>query len=295
MSAWGLLLLLTAQGAPPAEPSSQPSSQPAAILPGGTGADVSARVTIIYELDETSMRAQESWSLSNSSGKSVDPNSLVFTLPGQVRRLELDERTSGFQVTANQVRATQPLNPGGKELGLTYAFDAPGDTLHLQRPTPVNIDAGRLIMEQVSGIKLEANVPFTSRTTNLNGIEFIIFDFGGVPAGGALDLKVTGLPSKATWPRNLAVLLSLGLVGWTAYVLLNQRILKAKVAPPLGALSAQARRDQIVKALEILERDRTGDAVKDKRYQRRHAELMQELAAVLREIEIARALSGPGA
>lgn len=298
MSAFGLMLLLVAQGAPPAQPSSQPSSQPAALLPGGTAADLNARATIIFELDETMIRAQESWSLQNPSGKRIEPNTLVFPIPGPVRRLAVDEeRTQGFTVgpTGAELMATAALGAGQKELNFTYAIESQGSVLHVRRPTPVHIEAGRLILEQVDGLKLEANVPFTSRTSNLNGIEFAIFDFGGLAAGSVLDLKINGMPYKSAAPRNIAVLFCLGLIGWTIYVLVNQRSLKAKVAPPLGAMSAQARRDQIVKALELLERDREADKVKDKRYQRRHAELMQELATVLREIEISRALSGPGA
>ena len=83
----------------------------------------------------------------------------------------------------------------------------------------------------------------------------------------------------------------LALLGWLVMGLVGSSA-EGPTEAKLGPLSAQAQRDQIVKAIEILERDR--DDFPAKRYERRKKELMTELASVLREIELSKSSKSRG-
>jgi hypothetical protein len=277
-----------------AQPASQPASQP--NLPaGGTAQDVTAQVTMILEPDEQHVKASESWSFSNSGGRLVDASALYIPLPAGSRRLSLDENGSeGFQGAedASRVAATAPLGASPASVAFAFLWAMDGGTAQQRRSIPVNVNGMRVIIEDIPGVEVSSNLAFTRRVRELNGLNFVVMDFTQpLPAGGSFELTVSGLPSRTTLPRTAALLAVAGLIGWFVLQLGGARA-KGGEATPMGALAAPARRDRIVKALELLERDRAEDKITDKRHARRHAELMKELADVLREIELTKA--GPG-
>src|SRR6185503_5816813 len=94
-------------------------------------------------------------------------------------------------------------------------------------------------------------------------------------------------PARAPWPKWLALLAVGGIVAWMAWALANRAKPSETMRHVVSPVSARARRDQIVKAIEVLDRDLQTEKIKPKKYERRHAELMHELAEVLHEIELA--------
>lgn len=275
-----LLLMLMAQA-------SQPASQPS-LSPGGTAADLSGSVTWIYQVDEQVLRVQESWSINNQSGKLVGKDEVVFRMPPNTRRLNVDEDAQGFagNEESTLISATEAIGSGTKQFGDAHMIDFDGSTTTVRRHIPIKTIGARLIIENISGLEVTANVEFNERISELNGLEFKVVEFAPIAQNSTLEVTFDGLPSKVTWPRRLAVAVSILLLGWMIWAL--RAPTEGRAEKKMGALSAQARRDQIVKAIEILERDLAEDKVKPKRYERRHKELMGELAAVLREIELSK-------
>ena len=284
-----LLIALLALGQPASQPASQPN-----LPTGGTGRDVTATVTMILEPDENHVKVQESWSFSNTGGRIVDAAALSFPLPAGSRRISMDEEAPGFAGAEDGSRfyATQPLGAAPAAAALAYLWQTGGGSAELHRAIPVNVNGMRVIVEDIAGLEVTSNLRFTRRVRELNGLNFLILDFDPLTAGATWDLTVTGLPNHTTLPRTMAMVMVAGLVAWFLVQLASQRRSTAEVN--LGAMAAPARRDRIVKALELLERDRAEDKVTDTRYARRHTELMKELADVLREIELAKPGHGRG-
>lgn len=267
-----------------AQPASQPASQP--NLPsGGTAQDVTASVTMILEPDENHIKVSESWSFANTSGKLVDAQVLSVPLPAGSRRLNVEDSPAfAGAEDASRFYATQALGTSPLSAALAYLWATDGGDAEQRRVIPVNLSVGRVIIEDIEGVEVSSNLRFTRRVRELNGLNFLVLDFNEpLPAGSTLELTVKGLPSKTTLPRTVAMTLVAGLVGWFLLQLMSAR---SGAEAPLGAMAAPARRDRIVKALELLERDRAEEKITDKRHARRHAELMKELADVLREIEL---------
>ena len=276
-------------GAPavPRGPASAPSSQPALLERGGTGADVTADVTLIYELDEGRFQVQESWTLNNNSRKLVD--SLSWTMPKGTFRLTVDETARSF--AANEVGTafgtTGALGPGQHGVGARYFLSFQGASAAIQRRIPVNMTTARVIVEDIAGMSISGNTKVECRPRELNGLDFRVCTFGGVGAGEMFEVRFGGLPNRSGWPRILALALSLAFLGWMAYAL--SRPLALTAAQRISPISAEARRDQIVRAMELLKEDFDAERIGEKRFERRRKELLAQLAAVLREIELSKA------
>lgn len=292
IAAMTLMVALAAQpnGAPPAgQPASRPASQPAQLAGGGTGDDVQGEVTFIFELDERRFKVRESWSLTNQANKLVDH--LTFEMPKGTFRLTLDEDVRSFASNepGTAYGTTGPLGPGQHNVAASYFLSFSGDATDVARRIPVNMVSARLIIEDVPGLGVSANVPHKCEPRSLNGLEFKVCTFDVVNAGRTFEVRFRGLPSRPAWPRWLAVLISLGFVGWMGVMLAQASPARPSVATTTGRspVSALARRDQIVRALELLAEDHA--SMPSKRYKRRYNELMEQLADVEREIELAKA------
>lgn len=281
-----LLLALLAQ---PAAPASQPASR-AALKAGGTGADVTAQAIIMVDLDESALNMQESWTLNNNSGKAIGPEHLVIPL-GAARLLRVDEDITDFAARedSTSVYATEGMGAGSKTASFAYLKDISGATATMTRRIPVNVERGTLILPALDDLRVESNYPMQDRVSDMNGRRFLVYDIPSLPAGTNLELTFKGLPSHSSQPRFFALLGTLLVVGWMVWALRSGHRQRREAVQ--GAMSPVARRDRIVRAIELLERDFENETIKERRYQRRHGELMAELAVVLREIDV----SGLGA
>ncbi|MBX2813358.1 MAG: hypothetical protein KTR25_16200 [Myxococcales bacterium] len=272
--------------------SSQPSSAPAGAP--ASKSELRSQATFILELDENHMKVQENWQIQNPTSGFVPAKDLVFSLGDGARRLTVDEDVVGFEANeaGTVISAKRALGPGSHGFAGAYLAPVHDGRLRFSRRFPVPIQAGRVIVEDIAGLDLKANIPLSRRTRDLNGLSFVIFDFNQVPADSLFEFQVTGLPSRNGWPRTIAFgLCGLALI-WMLYALLNNPQ-RDQVHQTMGALSAEARREQLLKALELLEEDRQAGKIVDKQHDRRHASLMRELADVLREQDIVQRSSEP--
>jgi hypothetical protein len=285
MSAFALLVLLAAQ----AGPASQPASQPA-MGPAGRASDVSAELTIIMELGENAVHVQENWFLRNPAGKSVPASELAIVSPAGAKFLRLDEQNAGgFKAREDStvLESTRPLGPEGTDVTSGYILDAKGSSITFDRAVPFSLRSARLIIPDFDGLTLSTSHPTNRRTRDLNGQRFAVYDLTAIPAGTTLPITLDGLPSQNAWPRRVALVAVFGIVAWMAWALKTRAVPGSSESVQLSPLSSRARRDQIVKAIEVLERDFREQKISEKKYQRRKDELMSELAGALRELEIA--------
>lgn len=260
--------------------SSQPASRSA---PAGPGV-LQGQVTLIAEIDEHHLKVQESWQIRNPTGGTVAPESVVFDLGSDVRRIRIDENVVGFAHVEGEtvIRATRGLGSGTHAFAVSYLLDLDGDTARFARSFPIPVTGGRLIVEDLDGVRASGSTSLSVRNRDLNGLSFRIFDFA-VPGGTPFDVVLRGLPSRAAWPRAVAVALSAMAFIWMVISVLrpggDARLVK-------GALSAEARREQILKALELLEEDQREGRIEGRKYEKRRRALMDELARVLRELDL---------
>ncbi|MEM7677100.1 MAG: hypothetical protein AAF449_13945 [Myxococcota bacterium] len=271
--------------APPAQPASAPSSRPANLVGGGTGADLQADVTFIYELDEMRFKVQESWTIRNDAQKLID--SLEFRLPRGASLVTMDPNINTFKANEDGTAYSSagPLGLGQHSAAAAYRLPFKSNRVAYERLIPVNMTSARVIVEEIDGLTISANVPSECESRDLEGLRFNVCSFGAVPAGTSFRLVFDGLPVRTPWLRTLALGTSLALMLWMIVALMKTTTAKAI---PISSVSAAARRDQIIRALELLKEDFDKDEINEKRYERRRRELLAQLAEVLREIEISK-------
>lgn len=281
-----LLAIGQAAAAPPV-PAAQPGE--AAQTPG-TASDASAEATIIYELGERQLNAQENWTLKSASGKTIPASEVRIPLPPKAKLLRLDEKQrSGFRAREDStaIEATEPLGPQSRDLTAGYLLEVSGTSVEIERTMPFATERSRVVIQEAPGLTVTTNVKSERRTRDLGGHAFAIYDLAPMPSGTKLQLTINGLPARSQLPRRLAMAAVVVIVGWMLFALATRSVPRGDPdARAHNPVSARARRDQLVKALEVLERDFKTEQIKEKRYQRRRDDLMKALAAVLREVEL---------
>lgn len=271
------LLLLFASSAAHAQ-SSRPAGGPA------DPSALRAQLTLVYELDETAFRVQEMWQIDNPTGGTVPAGGLVFRVPASARGVRLGDDVP-FELAdgGTTLVSNQGLGPGPTQLNLGYEVPLDDDSLDLDHTFPVAISLARVIFQRFPGMEVTGLGETQTREREFDGIHFRVFDLAGLPMGHRLTGHIAGIPLPSRLPKHIAVLLSLGALVWLA-VGLGDRSRSAR--PVLGVLSATARRDQILRALELLETERANTGMKDKAYEKRREALVKELSSVLEEIEL---------
>lgn len=290
MSAALLCLLIAQHGPMPTAPV-QPAD-PSSIT-NGTADDLRADLALIIETSETDLSIQEAWTLIGPSDKRIPVSDLKIEAPAGFRLLQLDDKARGVALSEarDAIIGTEPLI-GTQQFSFAYMYPKSGSSLFLSRKLPYQVSTGRLIVQDISGMEVTLSAQATRRTRELNGQNFVIYDFGQIGRNTELTVTITGFPTKAVWPRRGAALLAFLIVGWMFWALSSKKVPGTRSANTTSPVSARARRDQIVKAIEVLERDLASEKVKPKKYERRHAELMKELAEVLHELELGANRSG---
>jgi hypothetical protein len=278
--------LALAQPAPSA-PSSQPSSQPASGAQG-TSRDVNGDLALVIEIAENDLSIQENWTLSPAGGKQIPAAEIRFFAPENSKLLRMDQEAQGFRVTENMraVEATAALT-SQRTIAFGYLLSKTGSSALFTKILPVPISGGRIIVQDLPDLSVKVNVgEVVPRKRDLNGLMFAIYDLPPMSQGADLSITLRGIPSKTKWPKFGAAGVALAIIGWMIWALVMRAAPGRDPAVAHSPVSAMARRDQIVKAIEVLERDLAAEKVKPKKFERRHSELMKELALVLREIEL---------
>ncbi len=289
LSSIRILSLIAALGFASSAAHAEPASQPSRPSGPPVGPEaLEARLTLVFEVDEHHLKVQEMWQLTNHGRGPLPASVLDFRFGTNVRRLQLDEDAKGFEADepGTMVRATQGIPAGGTaSFAASYLLNLSGRTALMQRRLPVPVTEGRAIFENISGLTVDGSTALEPRIRDMNGLSFKIFEFAGLPPGHDFQLRVVGLPSRSTLPRDVAMVLAALAFVWMVVELSRRRQTLAP-ARVLGALSAEARRDRLLAALELLEQDRQAGRIEGKSHAQRRKTLMQELALVLREIDL---------
>jgi hypothetical protein len=147
---------------------------------------------------------------------------VIIELPTGARGSTVMDGSSG-QATANGPRITilGPFAPGSTVV--QAAFEMPYDSgrVQLRQVWPVPLQQVSLLVVQTGELDVRSPQIETNRQVNDRGQELIVAGGPGLPAGGILEMEITGLPHHARWPRYLALSLA-GLIAslgvWGAVV-----------------------------------------------------------------------------
>ena len=269
-----------------AGPASRPGSQPAQV--GGQITDLYGEVTVIYELGENTLRAKESWRFRNEGAFRLEPKLFQLGLPKDLKRARLDEDSAPFQLNETDITLTAALAPGEHNLGLTYEIPLESGSTKTTRRFPFQVGGARVIMENTPGLEVSSSIAASKRSRDLNGIVFAIWDLQAIAPGQAMEISLSGLPSRDTWMRTLTIIASMLVLVWMVVALRGETPSEDEVQAnaPKSVMSAGARRTRLLQALELLEQDLRDASLDQKQYERRQKALLKELASTMRQQEL---------
>jgi hypothetical protein len=211
----------------------------------------------------------------NTAKRPVDVGGpLVFDLPPAAVGAGMLEGSAKNGVAAGKkVTITGPFAPGDTMIQFAYSVPLGSEEIVLAQRVPAQMTQVSVIAQKIGAMQLSSPQVKDRREMAAEGQTYIVGHGGPVKAGDTVTLTLSGLPHRATWPRNVALLLALGVLGAGAWG-------ATRGASPQQASRRQqmhTRRDQLFADLAALEEQRRKGSVDARVYATRREQLVTAL------------------
>jgi hypothetical protein len=208
---------------------------------------------------------------------------LVFDLPQAAVGAGMMEGSTPSAVAAgNRVTVSGPFAPGNTVVQFGYSVPLGTDEVVLAQKLPAQMTQVSVVAQKIGAMQMSSPQVTERREMAADGQTYIVGQGGALRAGDTLTLTLTGLPHRAVWPRNLALLLSgviLAAGVWGA----TRGIATPRQSVRRGQL--HARRDKLFSELTTLEAQRRKGAIDSSAYASRRADLVTSLEGLYAELE----------
>ena len=208
---------------------------------------------------------------------------LVLDLPAGAGAAGMLEGSAPNAVAAGKrVTITGPFAPGNTLVQFGYSVPLGSNEITLAQSLPAPMTQVSVLAQKIGGMQLSSPQLSERREMAADGQTYIVGQGGALKAGDTLTLTLSGLPHRAVWPRNVALLIS-GVIllagAWGAT--------RGSATPDQkerrGHLNA--RRDKLFSELANLEAARRKGAIEAPAYAARRADLVTDLEDLYAELE----------
>ncbi len=237
----------------------------------------------IFEINDDAVQVSEVLRVMNTGTSAVEvPGGLHLPLPDKAVSAQAGPQAPpSFHVNGHDAWWTGPLPPGDTELQIIYLLAYAGDRVEVKQRTPIALSDIAVVTEKIDGMEVSGHNA-RSEERELQGRKLVLYRGDGVPAGGTIELTITGLPHQSPLARYAAgVVALLVFVGLLAYAL---------TAPSAkrGRRALEQRRDHLLDELAALERStasggETGS--RDSKRAKKIDELKDKLAKLYQELD----------
>lgn len=268
----------------------------AAVAQGRPVDSVSSEGTLYLEANEQGLQAEESWAMRNLGSVPVPAADLVIQLPPQITQIRAEgDASTGMEVGKDNrsLRGTAPLPPGEtRTVTVRYMLPLASSTMELTRIAPFSVGRWRLIIEDQPGLALAASEKVVKSDRELNGVRFDIWELSEIVPGKVVTLTLSGLPVRSHLPQYIALVAGALVLAWAVRAVarsksaLSAKAGAQKTAAVVTPLSGVARRERLVRAVELLDADHAQGKLDAEQHARRRRALVGELAVVLRQIDL---------
>jgi hypothetical protein len=236
---------------------------------------------VIVEFDDDALEVFYVLDVTNPGEAPVQTGPLVIELPAGAQDVAILEGSSPQAAArGRQVTVTGPFAPGRTPVQVAYRLPIGGDRLALNQVFPARLDQLALMVQQVGGVQVTSKQIASAREVPADGRTYIMAMGPAVPAGSALSLAFAGLPHRPAWPRTLALVLAIGILGIGAWAAVGRTDREAA-----GRQALERRREAMFGELVRLE-DRARQGSLDQRtYEARRADLVAGLERIYGELD----------
>jgi hypothetical protein len=200
---------------------------------------------------------------------------LVFELPKDaVGAGMLEGSTPNAVAAGGRVTVNGPFAPGNTVVQFAYSIPLGESEITVAQKLPVQMTRVSVIVEKAGAMQLTSPQVAQRREMPADGKTFIIGQGGAVKAGEAVTLTLTGLPSRPTWPKTVALALSAVILAGGAW-----GAIRGGTTPDEHARRKRlhAERDRLFGELAALEGERRNGTVEPQAYASRRGALVGEL------------------
>ena len=239
----------------------------------------------VFELGDQSLSVFNIVQILNTAKTPVEPpQPVIFELPkGATGAGLLDGSSPQAKLAGGLVTVTGPFAPGQTLVQFAYAMPYSGPDLSFDLKVPVALMRLTVLAQKGGELKLTSPQFAGQREMSTQGQTFILAQGPALKAGDAVTLNFIGLPHAPTWPRNLAVLAAVLILGGGAWGSLRPRRASANEQERHRQLSA--RRDRLFADLTDLEDRHRAGAIDSERFALRRRELVAALERVYAELD----------
>jgi len=171
----------------------------------------------------------------------------------------------------------------GNEVTFGFVMPYHGDARDFAQPMPTGIGLFTLISEQLPGLEITGPGIGARESRELNGHKYWVMPGNAIAPGGVMTFTITGLPSTDHTGRNIAAVLTLGLIG-VAIAFARRPVGEARRATASERERLTARRETLFAELVAVERQARSGAHLAVATPERRRELVTKLEGVYQQL-----------
>lgn len=230
---------------------------------------------IVIEVGDDALNVFYILQVVNTAKQAVDGGGpLVFELPqGAVGAGVLEGSAANAVAAGSRVTVTGPFKPGDTVVQFAYSVPLGSEQIVLAQKMPASLARVTVIAQKIGAMQLSSPQIGQKREIPADGQTYIVGDGGPVKAGDTITLTLNTLPHRPTWPRNLALVLAVVVLGAGAWA-------ASRGPSPQQASRRQqmhTRRDKLFAELAALEQQRRAGTIDARAYATRREQLVTAL------------------
>jgi hypothetical protein len=237
----------------------------------------------VIEIGDDALNVFNMLQITNTGTRPVQtPGPIVLDLPKGAVGVGLMEGSTPNAVAAgSKVSVNGPFPPGSTVVQFGYSMPLGDDTIAIAQKMPIDLPQVALVVQKTANMQLASAQIGQRREMPADGNTYIVAQGGAIPAGGELSLTLSGLPSRPSWPRNIAVVLAVAILLGGAYAATR----KAPAGEPPSRKNLQGRREKLFADLTAIEAQRRRGTIDADTYASRRESLVTALEDLYRGLD----------
>lgn len=230
----------------------------------------------VLEVGDDSLNVFNLLQIVNTAKRPVQTDRpLVFELPAGAGGAGVLEGSAPNGVAAgNRVTVTGPFAPGNTMIQFAYSVPLGTEEITLAQKLPLQMTQVSVVAQKIGNMQLASAQLSEKREMSADGQTFLVGQGGAVRAGDTVTLTLSGLPHRAAWPKNVALLLAAVILAAGAWGATRGGATRQQSA---RAAQLHARRDKLFSDLAALDAQRRQGTVEARTYASRREQLVTAL------------------
>jgi hypothetical protein len=239
----------------------------------------------VFELGDEALNVFMLLEVVNGTKTPVQPaHALVMDLPAESQGAGVMEGSApNAVVQGKQLVINGPFAPGSTLIQAGFALPIEGGSLTWEQRFPAALEHLAIMAQKIGDMQLQSPQVSEHRDMPVQGEMFIVAKGPEIAAGQPLSLTFTGLPHQPTWPRNVALVLAVAILGMGAWA--STRSTKPAAEEQTRRKRLESRRERLYAELTAVENQHRERTIDPERYTARRKELVAALERVYAELD----------